>query len=351
MRPAPTIGIVGNDVPRQLVSAAGAVPRRLTGSWSGPIGAEAAAHLGAVDPVTARILTELLGPDAPALDAIVVCNDSQAHLRLFYVLRMLGDRGIPPVHLVDLPRQEDAATRRFAQVQFTRLAEFCSRVTGVQPGSSAWRRAAAGERAVGDALTRLRGRRRAQPAGTVSGTAALQALLTAASVAPEDAVLALDAAEEEPDAASLRVHVTGSNHPDTALYVALERQGVTVVSEDHDTGDLSWLGVAVDGDDLATVTQGLVAAHFRRSSGSAVSTIAERASLCRTSAETAGAQGVLALVRAGDEAPLWDLAASATVLGAAGMPLVRRRGLTPENVEAALADIAAELRTRGGEPA
>ncbi len=350
MTPAPTIGIVGNDVPRQLVSAAGALPRRLTGTWSGPIAAEAAAHLGAVDPVTTRILTELLGPGAPALDAIVVCNDSQAHLRLFYVLRMMGDRGLPPVHLVDLPRQDDPATRRFAQVQFTRLAEFCIRITGTAPDASAWRRAAAGERAVGDALARLRVRRRTRPAAA-SGTAALQALLTAATVAPEDAVAALDAAEGRTDASALRVHITGSDHPDPTLYATLEGQGVAVVSEDHDTGELSWLGIAVDGEDLDTVVRGLVAAHFARPGGSAVASIAERAALSRASAESAGAQAALALVRAGDEAPLWDLAASARALADAGIPLVRRTGLTPENVAAALTDAATELRTRGGEPA
>lgn len=339
------IGIVGNDVPRQIVAAAGAVPRRLTGAWRGAISPEAADHLGAVDPSAARILTELLSADPPALDALVVCNDSQAHLRLFYVARMLQDR-LPPVHLLDLPRQDGAATRRFAHRQFARLSAFCATITGTTPDAADWRRAGAQERALGEALGRLRLRRRAHPPA-VSGTQALAATLAAAALPAPEAIAAIDAASGPPDDSSLRVHVTGSSHPDPTVYAALEEHGIVLVGEDHDTGELSWLGAASGADDIDGVCADLVDAHFARAGGSAVATIAERAATCHALAVSAGAQTVLALVRVADEAPLWDLSASADALQAGGIPLIRIDGIDAANLDAAIATAVQGLRNPG----
>ncbi|MCK6066063.1 MULTISPECIES: 2-hydroxyacyl-CoA dehydratase family protein [Microbacterium] len=341
----PTIGIVGNDVPRQIVRAAGAAPQRLTGSWAGAVDRVAADHLGAVDRSAAVILTGLMGAATDALDALVVCNDSQANLRLFYVLRMLRGEGIPPVHLLDLPRQDTPATRRFARVQLAALTAFCERVSGRTADAAAWRDAAAEERAVGAAVSRLQARRRAQPP-EVGGTTALTALLAAASAPPAAAVELLDAAAE-PRAGGLRVHVTGSNHPDPSVYAALEASGATIVSDDHDTGDLSWLGAGVDAADADAVYAGLIDAHFARTSGSAVATIAERAATTRAIAVAAQADVVLALIRRGDEAPLWDLAAAADALADTGIALERSVGITAEGLDAAVGGVLAGLS--GGE--
>ena len=87
MSASAVIGVVGNDVPRLLPLAAAAVPMRLTGSWDGPVDPAAQELLGASDLETVRILTELRA-GAVHVDALVVCNDTQAHLRLFYVLRV-----------------------------------------------------------------------------------------------------------------------------------------------------------------------------------------------------------------------------------------------------------------------
>ncbi|UUT34707.1 hypothetical protein [Microbacterium elymi] len=87
------IGIIGAEVPRQLVLAAGAAPRPLPGSWDGGLDDRAAALLGTVDPVVTGILTELLAGRHSDLAGLIVCNDTQSHLRLFYVLRMPARRG------------------------------------------------------------------------------------------------------------------------------------------------------------------------------------------------------------------------------------------------------------------
>ncbi|HEY6799106.1 MAG TPA: 2-hydroxyacyl-CoA dehydratase family protein, partial [Agromyces sp.] len=168
----PRIGVIGADVPRQLVLAAGATPVRIFGSWSQPYSAEATDLLGAVDAVAARILDEVLAGLHDDVAGLVVCNDSAADLRIFYVLRILSARGqVPfPVHLLDAPRGGGTARDRFVARQYERLAAFCESLTGTRIDAATLGDAARRERELGRALTELRARRRA---GACSGVAAL----------------------------------------------------------------------------------------------------------------------------------------------------------------------------------
>ena len=312
------IGIVGNDVPRQLVLAAGMVPRQLTGSWNGRVDDRAAQLLGAVDAVTTRILSDIMAA-ADSLAGIVVCNDSQAHLRLFYVLRMLG--GAPPVHLVDLPRRDSAAARTFAALQLHELVRFLSRISGRPLEATALRAAADAETRIGAAAARLRQRRRAVPS-VVLGATALRALRAAMSSPEDEAVEFLDAARDEPRPSGDRVHLTGSSHPDASVYDALESTGMVVVSDDHDTGDLAWVGAAVTSDDLAEVCAGLAALHFTRDPASAVGLISERTADSLARAVDARAEFGVSLLRPLDDAPSWDAADTAAAFEASGIPFV-----------------------------
>ena len=336
-----SIGVVGNDVPRQLVMASGGIARRLGGAWDGPIDERAAALLGAVDPVVAGVLTDLLGGRQSEVDGLIVCNDSQSHLRLFYILRMLQGEGLPRVHLLDLPRVESEGARRFATLQFDALVQFCAGVSGTAPTPEALRSAGSREAQVRTAVDRLQGRRRAT--SPVRGGDALSAMLAAGALEPEAAVAALDAVREEAPKDAVRVHVTGSAHPDASVYRALEEHGMVVVSEDHDTGDEAWLGACVVSDDVESVNGGLIRQHFGRIAGSATCSIASRAALTTASAIRSGARIVLSLIREGDEAPAWDLAVMSEELAAAGIRLVSRRWISHGDAVRHLADVAREI--------
>lgn len=330
---APVIGVVGDDVPRQLLLALGARPHRLTGSWTGAIDLEAQQLLGATDAAVARLLTELRSGAEP-LDALIVCNDSQANLRLFYVLRATGSS--VPVHLLDMPREVSEPARRFARSQLEALAAFGAAVTGRALDAASLATAADAEAAVGDALRRLRSRRRAHPS-LCTGAAAFDAIRDAARLAPADAVARLDtaAAQAAPvPSGSIRVHVTGSSHPDATFYRELESDGsCVIVSEDHDTGDAAWLGEAVRGETADHVIEGLIDAHFARVTTSATSSSEGRAALTRDLAREAGADAVAAIIRELDEAPLWDLADQRDAL--AGLPFVSVRVAPGGEIEAA----------------
>lgn len=335
----PLIAVVGNDVPRQLVLAAGARPHRLTGAWDAP-DAEAQELLGATDAAASHILAELRR-DAHGFAGVVVCGDSQAHVRLFYALRATG--ASLPVHLLDLPREDSVPARRFGRFQLESLVDFCAGVTGRRPGTDALREAAAAEQRLGQALDALRARRRADPP-RCTGADALAAYLAASRLDPAAALAVVDAARSTTEEDAVRVHMTGSNHPDASIYHALEARGCVVTGEDHDTGDGAWLGVAVDSGDLDTVIDGLLDAHFARTGASSTEFAAARAALTVATSQEDGADAVAALIRDLDEAPLWDLADQSERLAARGIRLVVRSRVRGGDAVDAAAELAEELR-------
>lgn len=354
----PRIGVIGADVPRQLVLAAGATPMRIFGSWSRPYSSEATDLLGAVDAVAARILDEVLSGLHDDVAGLVVCNDSAADLRIFYVLRILSARGrVPfPVHLLDTPRGGGAARDRFVARQYARLAAFCESLTGARIDADSLGDAARRERDLGRALTALRARRRA---GACNGVAALDAYLAAATVPPEQAAAMVDAAGGDARSAGgadgahdgESVFVTGSAHPDASIYDVIEAAGLVVVGEDHDTGDAAWIGDAVDAADLDEAIAQLAHRHAARPPLAARSRTSERAAELERRLGGTGAAGVLALIRDLDDAPAWDLSAQRVVVDRHGLPFATAARIEPGaallEAEAAAATLAAELAGAG----
>lgn len=323
----PLIGAIGADVPRQLVLAAGATPVRIFGSWSTPYSSEAWELLGAVDAVAPRILDEVLSGAHDDLAGLVVCNDSAADLRIFYVLRILSQRGrVPfPVHLLDTPRGGGAPRDRFVGRQYDRLVAFCESLTGERVDATGLRLSAARERELGRALTALRARRRAR---ACSGAAALDAYLAAATLSPEHATEIVDDAAEAQDGEP--VFVTGSAHPDASVYRQIEAAGLVVVGEDHDTGDAAWIGDAVDAGDLDEVIAELARRHAARPPLAARSRTRERATELERRVTETDASGVLAVIRELDDAPVWDLPAQRIVVEHRGLPFAARARIAPE---------------------
>lgn len=349
------IGVVGADVPRQVVLACGAVPMRILGSWTGAVSQEATELLGAADAVAARFLDEILSGDHDELAGLVVCNDSMADLRVYYVLRILAERGrVPfPVHLLDAPRGGGAHRRRFVSHQYERLAAFVSGVTGQQVDATSLAEAAAREAKLGQALEAVWGRRRKR---VLSGTTALTAYRAAAQLSPEDAwerigELVRSAAEpvelDEPAelaGARVPVYLTGSSHPDATVYAALEAAGAVVVGEDHDAGDAAWIGDAVNATTLEEACAQLADRHTARPPAAARSLSSERTEHLLAETERCGAAGVVALVRDLDDGPVWDLAEYRPALASRDLWLAEQLRVPAGGVQDATAGIIRALQ-------
>ncbi|MGM7699128.1 2-hydroxyacyl-CoA dehydratase [Microbacterium sp. A84] len=347
----PLIGVVGSDLPRQIVLAAGAVPQRLFGSWSGAVSPRASELLGAVDAVAGRILDAILAGEHDDLVGLVICNDSQANLRMFYVLRVLAERGeVPfPVQLLDAPRGPGAAKRAFVVAQYARLVDFCGQVTGSTVGIEDLRRAGGVEQNVAVALERMRERR----AGSrCTGVAALNAYRIAACSAPDVAIAAVDDAAiddaQGPVGEGKRIFVTGSAHPDSTVYQELERAGVAIVAEDHDAGDAGWFAACPTGDSAADILAGLASLHAERPPSAARGTTAERVTALRRRVVETRSTAVIALVRDLDDAPAWELSSFRAALDAVSVPFASRVQIAVDGAISASLDAVSALASMEG---
>ncbi|MCX0275100.1 2-hydroxyacyl-CoA dehydratase family protein [Nocardia zapadnayensis] len=326
----PVIGVVGGDVPLEIIEAGGGHAFRLSGA-DRPAGAEAIRLSGAaVDSVAHSILDTVLTGEAGFLRGLVVSRDSQAALRLFYVLRMLAQQGraVPEVHLVDLLHLPRASTHDYNAGQLAKLADAVARWTGtgLTPESLYTARKLRAELA-----TALRAVRDHRAAGAVTGATALLLYALAQTRTPSDCLGSIDAvlaaARAQPDpgheparpaAKRGRVFLTGSTIDQVPVYDRLEAAGLLVAGEDHNWGD----PVADLWDPPAEVTE-LPAAYaeiagHRLHAGPMAQTsgLTERARYSADRVRRSGASAVLSVVRRHDPAPGWDRPGLIRELGA-----------------------------------
>ena len=346
----PVVGVVGADVPVELVDAAGALAYRLHGSPD-RIGEQARAILGdSVDPVAHSVLTQLLDGSLAFLTGVVVSRDSQASLQLFYALRELRRREphLPPVQLLDLLHLPTPHTARYNEARLAQLAARLADWTGTVPGAERLAASVARVRRVRALLRRVSELRRgARP--VLTGTQVLHVHGAVAALPPEDADPLLERVLAEaagPVRVGRRVFLTGSAQDTDEVYRVLEDDlGCLVVGEDSDWGDLA-LTVDPSGADLAA----LGVAYRDRGPAAATSAIPRRAAWTAEQLRRCSAEVFLAVVREHDEAPAWDFPAQAAAAGL-GVPaalLARQPYRVPAGALRDALDGASPLAPAGG---
>ncbi|MGW0002753.1 2-hydroxyacyl-CoA dehydratase [Nocardia grenadensis] len=316
----PVIGVVGGDVPPEIIEAAGGQAYRLSGG-DRPAGAEAVRLLGvAVDSVAHSILDDILTGEAGSLRGLLVSRDSQAALRLFYVLRMLAQQGraVPEVHLVDLLHLPRASTRDYNTGQLAKLADTVAdwTGTGLTPENLYTARKLRAELAA--VLRRVRDRR---AAGVVTGATALRVYTLAQTRAPADCLTAvsavLDEARSQPDSdpahgwmteGRRRVFLTGSTVDQVSVYDSLEAAGLFVAGEDHNWGDpvADLWDTPAEATDLHTAYAEIAGHRLHAGPMAQTSGLAERARYSADRVRSCGASVVLSVGRHHDPAPGWD---------------------------------------------
>jgi 2-hydroxyglutaryl-CoA dehydratase, D-component len=362
------VGLLGWSAPRELVVAAGLLPVRLSpqrlsggtpetsgtrdagdapepgdttepGGLPGP-GDGIAAGLGReLPPAAASIAAALVTGSLDWVDAVLIGRDSEAHLKLFYLLRELrrsgAAPGLPPVAFFDLLRLPSRTSARYNRLRAAELTATLGRwagrpVTDDDLGDAVDDAAATARRLA--ALTVLR--TAAPPA--VAGSDALAAACAArvlpgeelrahlAAVCPGDAGPAAGgpAAEGPADAATgtplaARVFLAGTGLDDLSAYEALEDLGIALVGEDHEWGDDGSVSPRRTADPL----DGIVDRYHFGHGGAARDGLRDRAERTAGKIRAAAPDGVLYLVGSHDEAAGWQLPALARRLPP-GTPLV-----------------------------
>lgn len=346
----PVVGYVGADVPVELLTAAGTLPLRLSGS-PGDDATAGRHHLGGgLDPVACSVLSRLLAGAYGRLDALVVSRDCEASLRLFYVLRELRrvdpSVPVPPLHLVDVLHLPHRTTTRYVLAKVREFRAWLEEVFDRRIGDDELADAVAAHDRVRGLLRQVGGLRGPHQR-KLTGTEAL-AVVKASTELPvertEPLLRRLLANLAERTARTGHpVHLTGSGHDTPAVYAALEESGLLVVGEDHDRGDL------LARTDVGAPTELAIAERYQFSGPAAPrASIADRAAHTAQAVRDRGALGLLSYVRKHDDAPPWDFPAQRD---SAGVPaaIVEQQEygkVDPHDLERALAHLLPVGATR-----
>jgi benzoyl-CoA reductase/2-hydroxyglutaryl-CoA dehydratase subunit BcrC/BadD/HgdB len=283
------VGYLGDDVPRELVAAAGLLPVRLRGSVPSSERADSILGPGVDAPVRAVLAGLLEG--RPRIDFLLLSHDSDSAVRLFTALRVLSrSEPLPELWFLDLLHLPTETTASYNHDRLCELLGVLERWSG-RPVSDESVAAAAAEAAETRLLLAgVEKLRRASPA-RLRGSEALAVAGAVATLPAAEAnrllgELLADPPEPLPEPAR-RVFVTGSALVGTDLFRALEAHGLHVVGE-----------------------------HFGRHDPAGVA----------DAARAAGAEVVLAWIRSGDDARAWSVPALRDSLDLPLVVLDRRRG-------------------------
>lgn len=337
----PVVAYVGADVPREVLTAAGFVPFRLSGRPAGNASGEQYCGPG-IDPVAVAQLARLLDGDAAAAAGLVISADCEGSVRLFLylreILRLQPHAGVPPharvprftfLDLLHLPQRTSAV---YDRVRLDALIGELGDWAGRPVDDDALRAAAAEEDRVRGLIRAVGERLRTGPGGPrLTGAEALGVIGASFVTAPQrwcaEVAELLDAAAGLPPRAGTRVFLTGCSHDRPDVYELIESLGAVVVGEDHDWGALAGerrVGPA-DGitDGIADdIRAALVRAYAYGAPASAGHAAAVRAGQTARLAAESRADLVVAWARRHDDAPPWDVPAQRAALAAAGIPLV-----------------------------
>ncbi len=301
------VGILGHDVPRELVSAAGMLPVRLAPARLDPSdGTPVEPSPFKLAPDAQVVLDALASGGLDWLDALVIGRDTEAHTKLFYVLRELlhaGDLAPLALWFYDLLRVPDPACARYNRLRAAEFRDVLGAWSGSRPDDDAVRAAIGRANATTRRMEQVGDLRRARPAG-MSGTDALVLSGAVMALVDEEAHALIDdvLADGGPESSGVPVFVTGSPMDDPALYRAVEDAGFLIVGEDHDWGARAWYPV----DETPDPLDGLIESYTAGSPPAARTGLAERRDAVAGAVRQSGALAVVQLVFDHDASAEWE---------------------------------------------
>lgn len=348
------VGYIGEDVPLEILDAAGLTPVRILADPGAPSPSADAYAEGRGHPLIHANLAELMDlADAGVTQAIIGATPvSNIALHNFLLsLERLSTPSRVASYLFDLLHADADSTVRYDEEGLRRLAAHLA--PGLTP--DVLQTAIRDRNAVRNRLRALEGHRHG-PTPRLSGVEALTMHAEAASLPARDALRQLDRilAEvgERPILSGKPVVMSGGAASALRTYRVLEAVGLRVVGDDHEAGSRS-IGpqAAEDGDPFVALGQRY---RHRAPSPAGWSTRDATAYLLRLIEQT-GAQAVVFDIPAYDHPAAWDYPVKRDALQAVGVPSVLMAPyayLDPENAAAEAAqslvgDLASKETPRG----
>lgn len=315
------VGVLGHDLPREIVAAGGALPIRLSPlrlardgrSYAGVVPDGLVAQMA---PGPVRVLGALLAGRLDWIDALAIGRDTEANTSLFTILRELVLSGevteLPPFAICDLLVTRTRPSAVYNRRRFRTFAATVAAWTGSPIGAAQLADAVAQQATVARQLAALATRRRA-PEPALSGSEALIAAGAAQVLpAPRAAEWLSEVTPAARIEASPRLYLTGSGIDDPSIYAAIEEAGAMIVGEDHEWGDDGGHVPAPTADPI----DGIVDRYQLGPRGAARSGLLERVGVTVAGVRACRAEAVLQVVHRDDETPPWELPRLREALGA-----------------------------------
>lgn len=321
----PLIGVVGCDVPDELLLAAGLQPVQIWSDETIPT-APADQYLEyAFDPMVRRQFSMLVSGKAKSFcDHVVISNSTDAFIRMYFYLREIKrvepDNQFPELHFIDwlFTRRESYRSRSLFVLDLFKkeLESIC----GFELKDDAIRAASA---LCEENRAALRNLQALRLAGKVSGCAMLVAV-GAGFYMEKSAHTALvqqlcKDAESWPVLTGPAVFYTGSAQEGLWIYSRLEAENLRVVCEDHDWGARSFDG-SVNPDSPAM--EAVADRYLLRMFSSKKAFVSQRVEALLNQVEACKADAVMFYTNVYEEPASWDYPSQKKALDEKGIPSV-----------------------------
>lgn len=324
------IGTVGSAVPREIILAAGALPVRISGHPDHPLDL-GERYLGpAADAMTKSQLSRLLDGTYGMVDRVVIAQDGEPTVRLFWALRELrrtGERNdLPEIYFFDFSRLPYRTSLLYNRQRLQDLRQTVQRWSGSTIEDDALRAAIVLCNENRRLVAEIERCRHARPS-RIMGSEALRILAAGMVLPPGQHNAMVQEFLARADSAAchegVRIFLTGSGHDHSLAYEAIEGSGAIIVGEDHDWGALFF---QTEVDDALPAIDGIIERYQFGIPSATRHTIAERAVQTAMSASAAGADVVVCFTWDDDAIPLWDFPEQKRKVTASGIPCVRLKG-------------------------
>ncbi len=304
------VGYISDDVPDEMILAAGFFPFRMSGDpASGTQEADKYSEYF-VDPSVRSILNMLLTGKYDFLDFMIIPHHSDAVLKLYHQLwwihRINPAITFPPIYLFDVLHTSLLTTALYVRDRLTELKKQLEEWSGNKITNDTLSMAIATgnkNRALLNKIAALR----VMEKPLISGVEALQIIGTSTFMLKEEhnnlLIQLLNGSENLAGIDGTRIFIEGSDLDNLQFYELVESCNAIIVAEDSNWGNRYFEDPV---DESMDPMEALADRYHARPSRFRTQSSDQRVQYCTQKSVSAGAQGVIFYLLEWDPAPAWD---------------------------------------------
>lgn len=321
------IGIIGDDVPEEVLVAAGLFPIRVSGFYGNRPNADEYLEMSFGALWRGLFESVMNGSYADLFDRLVFSNSSDMIQKLYHYLNVIRTnepwRNLPQMEMVDYTLMVKDYRSQERNVSVTekfiaRVEEWTgSKITG-EDLQNAIRLCNAHKQALRD-FSALRYGKESRVLGSEAMTVIVGSFFFEKNQAIELIRAVTEDARDWQMCALKPVFYTGSMQETTEVYDLMESSGLNIVSEDKIFGDRY---SDVDTDASIAPARAISARYQLRFPSSERGFIAERARTIPERVAEVGAEGMVLFMNHNDESYIWDLPKQKIRLDEMGIPIL-----------------------------